>query len=249
MSHAFSIVLAIEPRTPPPRFHESSSGCSPHFNRPRSFVRRFFRDKSISDAVTDMCVCDVRTVAHGVGDMLSRDDEKNPCCDILWPNCGRFIIAFALSVPAIGWHKTGKIFSFWLKSVEVDHKHIVIVPRVWNEKGKNGFSCCYYVEWHFGFEYHLLSRAISVAHFTSFQLFHIFLFHFQFIFWWFQRTNVLIVAQWQQTTTLNSITHQTMAHRANSQHNCESHSLNCGGKGGRTTWSGVVETTISNTNK
>lgn len=89
-------VLAIEPRAPV-RFHESSNGCSPPFSRPRSFVRRFFRDKSISDAVADTCVCVVR-VAHG-GDMLSRDVEKNPCCEMLWPNCGRFIIAFALTIP------------------------------------------------------------------------------------------------------------------------------------------------------
>lgn len=90
-------VFPVEPRVAL-LVHESSNGCSPAFNRPRSFSRRFLRVKSISDAVADTCACDVRP-AHG-GVMLSRDVEKNPCCDILWPNCGRFIIfAFVLSAP------------------------------------------------------------------------------------------------------------------------------------------------------
>lgn len=89
-------VFAIEPRVPV-RFHVSSNGCSPGFRRARSF-RRFFRDKSISEAVAETCVCEA-VVTHG-GDILSLDIEKNPCCDILWPNCGRFILIFEFITPA-----------------------------------------------------------------------------------------------------------------------------------------------------
>lgn len=88
-------VLAVEPLVPV-RFQESNNGCSPGF-RPRSF-RLFFRDRSISEAVADTCVCDA-VVTHG-GDILSLDVEKNPCWDILWPNCGRFMISFEFIIPA-----------------------------------------------------------------------------------------------------------------------------------------------------
>lgn len=74
-----------------------SNGWSPLFNRPCDF-RRFFRDRSISDAVADTWECDVR-VAQG-GDILSREDEKKPCCDMLWPKCGRGILNLELTISA-----------------------------------------------------------------------------------------------------------------------------------------------------
>lgn len=97
---AAAVVCTADSRGPL-RPHEPSSAWSPAFSLLRSRLRSL-RDKSISEVVADTWECTGRDVPDAA--RLSRD-EKNPCCEMLWPSWVPVMPSLALTISdfGLGW--------------------------------------------------------------------------------------------------------------------------------------------------
>lgn len=107
-----AVVPAFDSRGPV-RLQEPSSGWSPDLSLLRSRFRSF-RDRSISEVVADTWECSGRDVPDA--DRLSRDDEKNPCCEMLWPSWGPDMPSLALTMSGEG-EENKTIFSTYARRI------------------------------------------------------------------------------------------------------------------------------------